>query len=143
MRTVDDLSKGLVIDASALVAALVDSNTDGRWALNLVSTSPFLASPEICYLETLNIVRRHERSSQISPVEARIALTSLRDLPLELVPVHPLIGRIWELRSNLTCYDAAYIAVAENLSLPLATLDGPMRRAPGSQCTFLRPPSQS
>lgn len=60
-------------------------------------------------------------------------------LDIELFPFEPIAARIWQLRHNLTCYDAWYVAVAETLGLPLATLDGRLSRAPGPTCRFLLP----
>jgi predicted nucleic acid-binding protein len=61
-------------------------------------------------------------------------------LPIELFPFEPFAGRIWELRHSVTSYDAWYVAIAEALDLPLATLDGPLSRSAGVHCQFLIPP---
>jgi predicted nucleic acid-binding protein len=62
-------------------------------------------------------------------------------IELELVPFGPFAERVWELRSNVTSYDAWYVAVAEELDLPLATLDRPLAAASGPRCQFLLPPA--
>jgi predicted nucleic acid-binding protein len=60
---------------------------------------------------------------------------------LELVEYEMLAGRVWELRDNLTSYDASYVALAEVLRVPLATLDVKLSKAPGTTCSFQLPPT--
>ncbi|HVR95858.1 MAG TPA: type II toxin-antitoxin system VapC family toxin [Thermoanaerobaculia bacterium] len=72
--------------------------------------------------------------------EAGAAARDLLQLDLELVPFTPFAERVWELRANVTSYDAWYVAVAEQFDLPLATLDRHLARATGPRCRFLLPP---
>jgi predicted nucleic acid-binding protein len=72
--------------------------------------------------------------------EASAAQQDLVSLELELFPFEPFSLRVWQLRANLMSYDAWYVAVAEALELPLATLDQRLARAPGPTCRFLLPP---
>ena len=132
----------LVIDASVVVAALADSGTDGRWAESLL-TSDSLGAPHLLHAEASNILRRSALAGTISAEEASIAHADLLDLRVELFPYAPFAPRIWDLRENVTCYDAWYVAVAEALGAPLATLDGRLAKAPGPRCRFLVAPSQS
>ncbi len=127
-----------VVDASAVVAALVDSGPHGEWAESVVSASD-LAAPELVLAESTNILRRMERAEIISRIEANGAQTDLLGMEIELFPFAPFARRIWELRSNLTSYDAWYVALAEALDCPLATLDGKLTRAPGPKCAFIVP----
>lgn len=60
-------------------------------------------------------------------------------LDMELLGFNPFAGRIWELRHNITSYDAWYVAAAEALDLPLATLDERLSKASGPNCQFLTP----
>jgi predicted nucleic acid-binding protein len=60
---------------------------------------------------------------------------------VELFPYTPFASRIWDLRENATCYDVRYVAVAEALDAPLATLDGRLAKAPGPRCQFLLAPA--
>ena len=62
-------------------------------------------------------------------------------LDIELFPFEPFASRIWELRHNVTSYDAWYFAVAEALNLPLATLNEPLSKSNGVTCKFLTPSS--
>ena len=88
-----------------------------------------LAGPELVLVETGNILRRLERAGEISRLEATTAYRDLLRLDLTLFPFAPFAERIWELRSNLTGYDAWYVAVAEVLDCPLITLDLKLGRA--------------
>jgi len=71
---------------------------------------------------------------------ASLAHADLVALPVELFPYEPFASRVWELRNAVTAYDAWYVALAESLAVPLATLDERLARAPGPRCTFLGPP---
>lgn len=126
----------LIIDASMVVAALVDSGRDGRWAEALL-VSDSLTAPHLLTAEASNILRRSALAGAISPEQASLAHADLLDLRVELFPYAPFASRIWELRENVTCYDAWYVAVAEALSAPLATLDIRPTKAPGPHCRFL------
>jgi predicted nucleic acid-binding protein len=126
----------LVVDASVVVAALVDSGTDGRWAEGLL-TSDSLAAPHLLLAEAANILRRSVVSGTISAEQASLAHADLLDLRVELFPYPPFASRIWALRQNVTCYDAWYVAIAEALGAPLATLDARLAKAPGPRCRFM------
>jgi predicted nucleic acid-binding protein len=126
----------LVVDASVVVAALVDSGTDGRWAEGLL-TSDSLAAPHLLLAEAANILRRSVVSGTISAEQASLAHADLLDLRVELFPYPPFASRIWALRQNVTCYDAWYVAIAETLGAPLATLDARLAKAPGPRCRFM------
>jgi predicted nucleic acid-binding protein len=127
-----------VIDASALVAALVDSGREGAWAESVIAEG-VLASPELALAEAGNILRRLEQAGRISRGEATCAYGDLLRLDLELFPFAPFAQRIWVLRHNLTCYDAWYVALAEALDCPLATLDHRLSRAIGPTCEVIVP----
>ena len=131
-----------VVDASVLVAALVDSGPTGEWAESVVAVHS-LAGPELVLVETGNILRRLERAGEISRLEATTAYRDLLRLDLTLFPFAPFAERIWELRSNLTGYDAWYVAVAEALDCPLITLDLKLGRAAGPRCDVVVPPRRS
>jgi len=128
-----------VIDASVLVAALVDSGSTGSWAEDVISEGP-LSVPELALVETTNVLRRMEQSRQISQLEATASLHDLLRLDLEVYPFAPVAARVWELRSSLTSYDAWYVALAEALQFPLVTLDRRLSRASGPRCDVIVPP---
>jgi predicted nucleic acid-binding protein len=129
-----------VVDASVLVRALVDSGPHGEWA-EAVIEGGFLHAPELARVEATNILRRLERAKRISAAEANAAFEDLQQLNIELLSFEPFAERVWELRHNLTSYDAWYVAVAEALRLPLATLDERLVKASGPNCGFLTPRS--
>ncbi len=128
-----------VVDASVLVAALVDSGHEGKWAESTLAES-HLTGPELALAEATNILRRLERAEQISRIEATSAHGDLLRLDLELFPFAPFAERVWELRGNLTSYDAWYVALAEALDCPLVTLDRKLSRVSGPICEVIAPP---
>ena len=125
-----------VLDASVLVAWLVDDGPVGQWAERLVAKGE-LAAPHLVLAETANILRRLALAGEISADVATLAHRDLLDLQIELVPYAPLAERVWALRGNLTAYDAWYVALAEALGCPLVTLDAKLARASGPRCRFV------
>jgi predicted nucleic acid-binding protein len=128
----------IVVDSSVLVAALVDVGPDGIWAENVLVRGS-LHAPELARAEATNILRRLERAKLITTPEANGAQDDLMQLDIDLFTFEPFADRIWELRHNVTSYDAWYVAIAEALKLPLATLDKPLSRSSGVACEFLTP----
>ena len=127
-----------VVDASVLVAALVDAGQAGRWAEAALAEES-LAGPELALVEASNILRRLEHAGEISRLEATSAHRDLLRLALELFPFAPFAERVWALRANLTSYDAWYVALAEALDCPLMTLDRRLSRASGPRCDIIVP----
>ncbi len=80
------------------------------------------------------MIRRRLRSGHLDARRAELALADLVELPLRRVSHRPLLGRCWELRENLTVYDAAYVALAELLDAVLVTADARLAAAPGIRC---------
>ena len=132
----------VVVDASVLVAALVDTGREGQWAEELLAASD-LASPHLAPVETLNVLRRLEAAGTITPPQAAEALDLFAALDLELYPLAPVADRVWRLRGQLTSYDAWYVALAESLQVPLATLNRRLARAPNVACELSLPPFPS
>lgn len=128
----------LVVDASVVVAALVDSGEDGTWAEALLVREDLVA-PHLMPVEAANILRRSVASGQITAETAAVAHADLLDLRVGLFPYEPFGPRVWQLRETVTAYDGWYIAVAESLEVPLATLDRRLARAPGPTCAFALP----
>ncbi len=127
-----------VVDASVVVAALADSSSTGQWAERELETSS-LAAPHLMPVEAANILRRAALSGELSADTASVAHTDLLDLRVELFPYEPLAQRVWQLRDTVTAYDAWYVALAEMLDSPLATLDTRLARATGPRCRFRTP----
>lgn len=132
----------LVIDASLMVAALVDGGPTGQWAADMVLTDD-LAAPHLMPVEAANILRRAAHCGEISSDVASLAHADLLDLRVALFPYAPVASRAWELRENLTLYDAWYVALAELLDGRVATLDARLSRAPGPTCGFVLPPTRA
>ena len=130
----------LVIDASALVAAVADSGGDGQWARSMIGVNTLIA-PELLLAESTNVLRRKEIEGAIGPTVADGARRDVLRRDIELLPFAPFANRVWELRRNLTSYDAWYVAIAEAFDLPLVTLDVRLSRAPGPTCRFSLPPT--
>ena len=126
----------LVCDASALVALLLDSGPDGDWAAAAVADAE-LAAPALVDWEAANIMRRQELAGFVGADQAAQAQADLLDLAIERWPYELLAKRSWQLRANLSVYDASYVALAELLRSPLITLDAKIGRAPGVRCAVL------
>ena len=125
----------LVVDASVLAPALADDGPDGDLARASLRGQALVA-PELIDLETVSVFRRRAQSGQLDARRAALALTDLVELPLRRVAHGPLLARCWELRENVTVYDAAYVALAELLEVVLLTADARLANAPGTRCRF-------
>jgi predicted nucleic acid-binding protein len=132
------VSERVVCDASAVVAVLLDSGSDGHWATARLRNADLFA-PGLLPYECANVIRRAELSGAIGADQAAQAHADLLDLAVDLWPYELLANRAWELRANLSGYDAAYVALAEMLAIPLVTLDRRIVRAPGITCVVSAP----
>lgn len=131
----------VVVDSSVIVAALLDTGVDGVWAEEVIEDQ-VLYAPELVHVEATNVLRRLELAQQIATPEANGAQEDLTQLDIELFSFEPFSDRVWELRHTVTSYDAWYVAVAEELGYPLATLDRCLAQAAGPKCKFLTPESR-
>lgn len=129
----------IVVDASVVSAALTNIR-GGEWARNLLQTES-LRAPHHLHVEVANSLRRAVLSGAISNDVATRAHADLLGLRVEIYPYAPLARRVWELRQNVTPYDGWYVALAEVLDTPLATLDRRLAAAPGTRCEFVLPPT--
>jgi predicted nucleic acid-binding protein len=123
----------LVVDASVLAVAVADDGPDGDCARARLR-SEVLTAPELVDLEVASVLRRRSLAGAIDARRADLALADLTALPLRRAPHLPLLPRCWELRENLTVYDAAYVALAEALEATLLTGDRRLARATGPRC---------
>ena len=130
----------VVVDASVVVAALVDTGDNGAWAEKILEQDDLYA-PELLRVEASNVLRRLERGKEITEQEANAAFEDLMELDVELHAFEAFSERVWDLRHNVTSYDGWYVALAEALDLPLATLDKRLVKAEGPKCRFLTPDS--
>ncbi|HEX5758882.1 MAG TPA: type II toxin-antitoxin system VapC family toxin [Thermoanaerobaculia bacterium] len=123
----------IVVDASVLAPALTVDDSEGDRLRELLSCDELVA-PEVIDLEVVSMLRRFARAGRLDARRSVQALADLGAFPLRRVPHLPLLGRVWELRDNVSAYDACYVALAEALGAALLTLDGRLTRAPGIRC---------
>lgn len=112
----------LVLDASAVVALLIDPGESGQRVADLVPGAT-LHAPDLFPYEVGNVLRRRRAAGQLSQTEASLAHAAGRRLPVTCWPYEVLADRIWSLSGPLTPYDAAYVALAERLRARLVTAD--------------------
>lgn len=129
----------LVLDSSAVVAALTDGGHDGEWARAAVRGESLVA-PSHLFVEASNVLRRLVLTGVLTSDLGALAHEDLMQLSITTVGFEVLARRVWALHPNMTAYDAAYVALAEELGAPLLTLDARLSRAPGTTCSFLLPP---
>ena len=124
----------IVVDASVVVTALADDGTDGDRVRQRLRGERLFA-PHLIDLEVASAWRRLATAGALDNRRVELGLADLLALRLERVEHGPLLGRCWELRTNLTIYDAAYVALAEALDTTLLTADRRLAGGPGSRCT--------
>ncbi len=117
-----------VIDASVMLEVLYHSPAGEQLVVHFDDD---LFAPDLLISEVLNRLRHDIRLGQLSEGRALAAIDTLTDADIEFLPVWPYTKRIWELRHNVTSYDAAYVAMAEDLGCPLLTRDLRLTRVPG------------
>lgn len=128
----------IVVDSSVVVAALIDEGAIGAWARAGLE-GQVLVAPTHLLVEVSNVLRRAVVSGGLGRDVATLAHRDLVDLPVHLFPFEPLAARVWELHDTVTAHDAAYVALAEELDVPLWTLDRRLTRAAGIRCSFRTP----
>jgi predicted nucleic acid-binding protein len=121
----------IVVDASALLEALLRTAAAGAVETRLFGSRQTLHAPHLLDVEVAQVVRRYAITGEIDRERGRAALADLADFPVRRYPHTFLLPRIWELRNNLTAYDAAYVALAEVLDAPLLTRDQRLAAAAG------------
>lgn len=120
-----------MIDASAAVLGLMNDG-EARAALE---TEPVVC-PHLVDSEVVNALRSQVFRGDLDGMVAERMVDVWQRLGLERVGVSGLLGRVWELRDNLSAYDATYVALAESLESPLMSADGRLARAPGPRCAI-------
>lgn len=123
----------IVVDASVVVDALGDDGPDGDTARERLRGER-LAAPHLLDLEVTSAWRRLSTAGALDERRVELAMTDLQALRVARVPHVRLLARCWELRSNLTIYDAAYVALAEILGVAVLTADRRLADAPGPRC---------
>lgn len=125
----------LVVDASVLAPVVADSGSDGRRYRQRLRGEALIA-PDLLRIEVVSVLRRHATTGRLTAEQADDAVDGLLDLPIAVFPTAPLLRRVWQLRPNLTAYDACYVALAEAVDSPLLTADHRLARAPGPRCVI-------
>ena len=123
-----------VVDASLVVDALVTAGPSGDAARERLRLLEAASAPSILGAEVASALRRLVQASQLDPGRGRAALHRVRSLRVAAYPFEPFAFRCWELRSDLTIYDAWYVAVAEALGSPLVTADRRLAATAGARC---------
>ena len=122
----------IVLDASAAADVLLNSGPRApRIRERMAESDDDLHVPHLFEVEVLGVLRRFSLRGRLSQERARLALDRLSSMRLARYPHAAMLPRMWELRDNVTTYDAAYIALAESLEAPLVTTDARLARAPG------------
>jgi predicted nucleic acid-binding protein len=126
----------IVVDASVLSNAIADDGADGRRARGELRKAGELAAPDLVDVETIAVLRKRWLAGAISEQRFAVAIEDLEDLELGRYPTLPLMRRAYELRANVTAYDAAYLALAEVLGCELLAADRRLTNAPGTRCSI-------
>jgi predicted nucleic acid-binding protein len=123
----------LVVDASVAGPAVADGGPYGARCRNRLRGER-LAAPDLLGVEVLSMLRRQVGRAELALAQAEGAIVDLLDLPVMIYPTALLLRRMWQLRDNLTSYDACYLALAEALDAPLLTRDSRLARVPAVRC---------
>jgi predicted nucleic acid-binding protein len=129
----------IVVDACVLSDALVDDGSVGSAARTALTADPHWAAPAHLLVEVVSVIRGRTLGGKLGPARAREGIGALSTLVIDQVEIVDLLERMWQLRDNLTAYDAAYVAAAELLRCPLLTGDARLAKAPGIRCEIKLP----
>lgn len=124
----------IVVDASVLANAIADDDVDGRTARGELRAAVEFTAPDLIDVETVAVLRKRWLARTISEDRFATAVDDLQEMDFERVPTARMIGRAYELRANVTSYDATYVALAEALDCELLTGDKRLATATGPRC---------
>jgi len=124
----------IVVDASVVATAVGDDGPAGRAARARIAAASAWSAPDLLDVETVSVLRKRWRRGDLSARRFRSAIDDLLAMPIVRFPTGPLMVRAYELRANVTPYDATYVALAEGLACPLVSADARLARAPGLRC---------
>lgn len=125
----------IVADASVLANAVGDDGADGVRARGALAGQD-LSVPDLVDVEVVSVLRRRWLAKDMTARRFAAAIIDLTALPADRYPVLPFMTRAYELRANVSAYDATYVALAEQLGCPLITADTRLAAAPGPRCTI-------
>ena len=123
----------IVLDASVAIEVLLNTSAGIQIAERFFDPDETIHAPHLLDIEVAQVLRRYARTGELDTARGLQALQDLIDFPLTRYPHDLFLVRIWELRHNVTAYDAAYIALAEALGALLLTRDAALASAPGNR----------
>jgi predicted nucleic acid-binding protein len=130
-------SSSVVFDASAAIDALLLQPGSGEWVAEQIAGRTRLAAPHLIDLEVISALRGLALSGSLTEPRGADAIGDFLRMRIRRYRAGWFLGRIWELRHGLTAYDAAYVALAETLEIPLVTTDVRLARAKGHRAEIL------
>jgi predicted nucleic acid-binding protein len=125
----------IVVDASVLANVVGDDGADGDRARQVLQGQE-LSVPDLADVEVVSVLRRRWLAKAINARRFAVAVDDLGVLPADRYPALPFMPRAYELRANVSAYDATYVALAEQLDCALVTGDRRLATAPGTRCTI-------
>ncbi len=125
----------IVIDASVLANVVGDDESAGTLARGRLQTAGAASAPDLVDVETVSVLRRRWLNGDLTDNRFRVAIADLLALPITRFPTGSLMRRAFELRANVTAYDACYVALAEALECTLVTSDQRLASAPTIRCS--------
>ena len=126
----------IVIDASVLANVVGDDGNDGQRARLEFRNAADVAAPDLADVETVTVLRKRWIAGTVSDQRFAAAVEDLEQLEIDRYPARRFMRRAYELRANVTVYDAAYVALAETLGCELLTADQRLANASGPRCTI-------
>jgi predicted nucleic acid-binding protein len=126
----------IVVDASILANALADDQAAVEAARGELRAADQVTAPDLVDVETVSVLRKRWLARTLSDQRFEAAVGHLQQLRFERVPTLRLVRRAFELRANVSAYDACYVALAERLDCELITADGRLAAAPGPRCAI-------
>ena len=126
----------IVLDASTVLEFLLRSPVGFEIEKRIFSPRETLYAPHLLDLEVAQVLRRYCATGEIDSERGEEAIEDLKDLPINRYPHDIFLDRVWELRNNMTAYDAVYVALAETLPAPLITCDAHLASAPGHRAVI-------
>ena len=126
----------IVADASAVLEVLLRSDRGRAAEARLFRPGESIHAPALIDVEVAQVLRRYVARGQLAAARARASVAIAAVFPMQRYTHEPLLQRMWELRENLTAYDAAYVALAEALRAPLLTCDARLANAPGTRASI-------
>lgn len=126
----------IVIDASAVVEMCLGTSLGKNISRNILDCDEDLVAPELLPLEVMHALRRRRNLKLLKDIEATEAFKLFCLMPIQHLSHAELVQRVWQLRDNMTAYDATYVALAEKLSAPIWACDSKYQNTPQHKATI-------